>query len=1636
MAATEEILETSSSLIVDKKSMDFVSESEENHKKEGTPREQQQEEGKKGGALENDNGAIAVGFNKDLSLRKCFITKLEQGPPTEVMAILSFADSRFLEMCLRVLASSSSPPQSINHETEYENSPCFGWKQLVNYSTQEAENNKENGAHEKMEASDFTSGAERDDVASLGGHDDGSSRSTATPDDTEDHDSQANKFLLTLIEHLVVLVPGAWKQSETIPDEGLCITLNATNKFAVLSALDGLSRYCFHRRFLDRDEKGNGPIMDAAWVPLYALLLTRFEKAVQRAFDERKPSHSPQESTGSGDTELNLGAIPIPFSRLRSFFVSEPINRIDWKELNSKITLAIATNQDHCGPLSDSAGEVKVVQGPATASPDSSPSSQQADINPQPQDNNSNNLTNNKKRAKKKKKKKNKNKAVTDGTTLKNGTTVARGHPEPEVKESPKGSNSKADKPVVLESEEPVSPPKVPEKNATASSSGTAKPDQFPTGKGKKLAGAAISSSVKVETKPEVESPACADSSVTQPIPMEKDGVEQTINLPPQPSTLQNVTTAIPSTVDPNSSSKGKVVEGSNPPQKHHLNDNEWETVSARSRGRKAVKANYQQENKVGSANTAFPQQQQQPNHDAFQRNNKTHPTNNNNNSSSSNSKGDHHHHRGHRNYYHSFRARKNNATRKIAREILFSLLDTVDDEVKNHVKPPSTSVPSIRASQASEQEAKTTQDSVSVKKTPMPPTDNQRSSAPPSSTSNTVSNAVPTANRGARIERSVVSLEPDKEKTALPEGSSPTLSNPGTPRCAPSASPPADQNTAPTYQETSSAYTTTSNTLPENHVVKSKETSIVYNTIPSSGHPSAVKNGGGVGGVSADGVDAATHPSDVSPENTSSNHKMHSLAPPLPTLLSPENANSTTSSVASSLEAPHSRPHHRHHHPPSQEDQNAVGYHLLDVCDRLSKDMALFMKSRAQALSFRRIERSVLLGALQKVVSGLWRNSCRVEMYGSCATLLDLPSSDLDVVVVGLDHRSSGIFPWGSTADLATPTAATRSQSDAPSPMKSSATSPSTQSYMPAYSANGHRVMKLAAEIERMPWAVKVKSIPNAAVPVIKILADPSKIPGFSTVCFNEWQGYGTGPSQHDFAGSPASNATSVPSQRSPTSKHVYQPWRGSDVMNGLISLDITFQGPEHGGIGSTEYSRHVVSQACQEAGVDNPDDTAFVQCLMVLKELLAQRKLNEPYSGGLSSYALILLLTALLRERAAIREEIELLEQHRNALMIAAAADRIPPLPLADTAIQCSPQMIESNPSEVEQGRVNDLDKNTDTEGGRRTPLAKGTSGSWASVARNKEAGCSDDTGLGNESQTITPHSRNGGELQDEQKPISFADAVSKSSSSYPTNSSAASQRGPSSRRPHAKKEKKTHHKSPDLSSHDIYSSRHSNIINGHNNCGGSSSMVKSFPEIVPQQQQQQDHSFLPTFFPQGFDDVIEVLCLGETTSGKLLMHFLLHYGQYFDSTITAIDISGKHERILTAHPTPYFYLTPYIQRSAPESIDPHTGMLVVDHIVIYDPLEGAEKHNVARRCFAWPQVRWIFAQSYATLSRAVEKSASARSPPVTHPMSGAGYHAAQSTRAAEIPNCSKDALIESEMPGDLDDPSSPLLRCLLSF
>jgi DNA polymerase sigma len=818
------------------------------------------------------------------------------------------------------------------------------------------------------------------------------------------------------------------------------------------------------------------------------------------------------------------------------------------------------------------------------------------------------------------------------------------------------------------------------------------------------------------------------------------------------------------------------------------------------------------------------------------------------------------------------------------------------------------------------------------------------------------------------------------------------------------------DQNTAPTYQDTSSS---SSNALlgskeePQNIVDRKCDTS---------------------------SSDLEEAPQNIEGETSSKLDTADTSTPPLPTLLSPENANSATSSVASSLEAP---PRGRnHHHSDTVKDVNDVGYHLLDVCDRLSRDMSLFMSRRTLALTARRRERGAILSALQSSVASIWPERCRVELYGSCATQLDLPSSDIDVVVLGA-QRNSYVSSQISTSRNSSNTGNAIDESYLNNEIHHQNIQhlvPTTSPYgMLPQHRNAEKVVKLAADLEKQPWAVQVNAIPTASVPVIKVLADPSKL-----VCSSIGTDWVT---THQIAGNgapisggvealenrPSPEYSKADSGSYPPPTHV--PWRGSDVMKGLLSLDITFEGPEHGGIGSTEFSTKTVREACEESGL-HPDSTPFVQTLMVLKELLAQRKLNEPYSGGLSSYALLLLVLALVRERTVIREEIELVEQQRRAMSIgelssflngSITSSELTPLsvmqPTLTLAIDSkSAEVVYTPPSKPKDDNMNDTNDDFEPEAispdGKSRNLADAKPSSWAMVAKMNSG--SKATSVAAKINLDAPLSKTN-ETPSEALALkpSFADAVS--GTKKKTNVT------PSSKTRNEKMTGKV--KSQDKTSDQTIEAESKKEVPSEATPPVCNSAMKVTSNASSNVSPIDKKTRAPAFYPQGYNDIVEVLCSGETTAGKLLMHFLLYYGQHFDAQSTAIDISGKHERLYDG---PNSYRTPYIQRKSLGNIDPITGMLTVDPIVIYDPLEGSENNNVSRRCFAWNSVRWIFAQSYATLASAVERSAT----PPTTPNGGS------IPQAVGRDSDSGSFVFSPDSNCDLMDPSSPLLRCLLSF
>lgn len=1068
-------------------------------------------------------------------------------------------------------------------------------------------------------------------------------------------------------------------------------------------------------------------------------------------------------------------------------------------------------------------------------------------------------------------------------------------------------------------------------------------------------------------------------------------------------------------------------VEGNNNEVDNSTNDDDdgaWETVEVRSRANRK-KASDRTNNGRSSSNQIS--------------NNNGSSSNGQSNNGSKKSKSS----RG------SKRQRSNN--RKFVREILSSILDVVDDEVRQREEAAKNLVPSSNSWGPP----------LNGKETPVIKPSKQpkqltlrdilvggRSSAtgnkPMSET------PVPSGHTDQTPEKPDVDSKTNGDKG----GKSKTTTKSKT---------VADQNTAPTVPETISALSAETRTRD----MTSRDKGIVQSDSTSGDSTEPRK---------------PTH-------GLSSASKETSSSPPLPTLLSPGNVYSTNSSVASSLDTSHAG-HHSNHTSSNLGNEKDVGYHLLDVCDRLTRDINIFMKRREHALEIRRKERGSVLVALQDTLSSIWPGMCNVEMYGSCATELDLPSSDLDVVIRGLNKPSEQLASSSSHSEKSNEKSGSseegeeNSSSDSPSgdvktqqiPQKSVAIQPQ----MPPtimyghLSLNAERILRLAMELERQPWAVQVKAIPTASVPVIKILADPSRISGNG-----EWL------MQHQIAAETSQSVVeqveasgSRPNAMPQYNGHQNPPWRGADVMNGLLKVDITFEGPEHGGIGSTKFSSRVVKEFCDETGL-SPEGTPAVQVLMVVKELLAQRRLNEPFSGGLSSYALLLLVISVLRERKFIREELERAEHQRKMVAEGGVESGLNSFSTAVAKQNDTKPKKTKATSKVEKTQAKTISaKNTNgksesattTQSSKRAQKGqkeqpKSTSSdspkievgsstnvdqkdsipsvsSWASIAKkNPSLPLARKSSVENIQSNASKSESSVAEkpaTQQQSKTVrkgSFADAVANGNKggSKPANSGEngvqvkKKEKSPSNGKAKSKKASDAKAEVPRSAGESLVSETNSQ----------QQGVVLS-KQKVPSVTGESILSAVGTF-PQGFHDVTEVLCSGETTPGKLLMHFLLFYGQHFDSQSTAIDYSGTHHRDAKNN-NGYSQMSPYLLRQTAGSYDPMTGMLTVDPIVVYDPLEGAETQNVARSCFAWSSIRWVFAQSYLTLLSTVEINQN-------HNAGQNGTRGKQTKSTDKNGNGENGSTSELSHPWNgpyghdksgnmMIDPSSPLLELLLSF
>lgn len=153
-----------------------------------------------------------------------------------------------------------------------------------------------------------------------------------------------------------------------------------------------------------------------------------------------------------------------------------------------------------------------------------------------------------------------------------------------------------------------------------------------------------------------------------------------------------------------------------------------------------------------------------------------------------------------------------------------------------------------------------------------------------------------------------------------------------------------------------------------------------------------------------------------------------------------------------------------------------------------------------------------------------------------------------------------------------------------------------------------------LAAALASRPWVRELKAIETTSIPVIKLLADPALLdPPAPLPSFRRSRcepGGEVGGELNEEDGTPV--------------------WNGAigRCDSGLLAVDISFEAPNHGGLASSQYASETMNRWPET-----------MPLMLVLKELLAQNRLNEPFTGGLSSYSLLLLVITAMLQAGVVR-------------------------------------------------------------------------------------------------------------------------------------------------------------------------------------------------------------------------------------------------------------------------------------------------------------------------------------------------------------------------------------------------------------
>lgn len=276
-------------------------------------------------------------------------------------------------------------------------------------------------------------------------------------------------------------------------------------------------------------------------------------------------------------------------------------------------------------------------------------------------------------------------------------------------------------------------------------------------------------------------------------------------------------------------------------------------------------------------------------------------------------------------------------------------------------------------------------------------------------------------------------------------------------------------------------------------------------------------------------------------------------------------------------------------HGPPSGVDSNLYcnGFGLNTRClrlrSRLCDDVLLFVDYVVKVAEARLPGQNAAIVRCRNVVESLWPRA-QVKAYGSFVTGLYLPSSDVDLVICLPKVRKDA-------------------PAEAPGALEG------RNAIKETWQQNLARSLRKTSWVE--PSSIKI--ISHTIIPVIKVETKSN----FNCLCPT---------SNHKDEHPSLSAVTDEPKADegeqdiSPSSRIFDSDWKSSPIY-----LDISFEGSNHNGLQANRFITSLIAET-----------PAIRPLVLVLKQFLKERGLLESYSGGLSSYGLVLMVARYLQEQS----------------------------------------------------------------------------------------------------------------------------------------------------------------------------------------------------------------------------------------------------------------------------------------------------------------------------------------------------------------------------------------------------------------